>query len=113
MAKNEKRPNAPAPDASPAPAPASPAGEAIATAVKSRINGNRAHGWGADDSLFALRSAIAAEYDVEPSDAFMAAIKPLVNPSQFRQVLESAKLLDKSTTPGRSKVDWLAQLKAD
>jgi hypothetical protein len=77
--------------------------EVFQTAVKHRINGDRKHGWGVDDSQAVIIALIADETggdvkDIEANKEFCAALKEVINPSQFRQKLESAKILDKAPT---------------
>ena len=77
--------------------------EAFNQGVKDAINGNKDHGWGADDSSGVIEGLIACEMPDghAPSPELMAYIKLLVNPSQFRQRLESKKVLNESTNKGR------------
>jgi len=74
--------------------------EAFANAVKARINGNKQHGWGVEDSYAAILAVVAAETGSEVKDLdtpeFGHIIKAVINPSQFRQSLESNGVLDKS-----------------
>jgi hypothetical protein len=69
-------------------------------AVKERINGDKDHGWGVEDSLSVIIALVADNAGVEPQDLeadleFIGAIRSVVNPSAFRQKLESAEILSK------------------
>lgn len=66
-------------------------------AVKSAIGGNKDHGWGKEDSLEVIETVIAEDASISEaekgkyilSEEAMALVEAVVNPSQFRQTLES------------------------
>lgn len=76
-------------------------------AVKAQIGSNKEHGWGSNDSM-AVIDVIVAEDASNSAEAGETLekyslseeaskwIKRLINPSAFRQELESSKLLNKS-----------------
>lgn len=75
--------------------------ETFKASVESQINGDRKHGWGAKDStnvIIDLASEFGGELSGEVATAFEQCVAKVVNPSAFRQYLESAKVnkLDKS-----------------
>lgn len=75
--------------------------EVFQRAVKERINGNKDHGWGVEDSLSVIIALVADNAGVEPKDLeadpeFISAIRKVVNPSAFRQTLENAEILSKA-----------------
>ena len=76
--------------------------EAAQAAIKARIAGNKNHGWGVEDSYAVVLAIVACETGAEPKDLdspeFGALIKQLINPSQFRQKLETANVLEKTLT---------------
>lgn len=78
--------------------------EAFGQAVKTRINGDKNHGWGVDDSVEVIVAVICEECGVAKEDVkdIIPLIREVVNPSQFRQKLEAKGLLNKSE--GRTKV---------
>lgn len=76
--------------------------EVFQKAVKKRINGNKDHGWGVEDSLSVIIELVADNAGVEPKDLeadpeFIEAIRNVVNPSAFRQRLENAGILNKGS----------------
>lgn len=74
--------------------------EAMGNAIKSRLNGDKNHGWGVDDSTAVIIEIIANENGAKSEDYdkenFCDLIKSLVNPSQFRQALEKAGKLSET-----------------
>lgn len=70
--------------------------------VKSQINGDKKHGWGVEDSLEVIIALIAEETGAtvadlkEASAKLIEEIRLVVNPSQFRQRLETAGSLEKT-----------------
>jgi len=77
--------------------------------VETQINGDKQHGWGAKDSLAVVEDLLAefaGEYAVKENaairDAVHRAIGKVINPSAFRQKLESKKMLDASKTSPRA-----------
>ena len=71
--------------------------EQFAASVKQRINGDKNHGWGVDDSTEVILAVIANETGTTRNDLDGVAniIKGLVNPSAFRQQLENNGILNK------------------
>lgn len=74
--------------------------ETFQKAVKARINGDKQHGWGVDDSLAVIVALLEdetgqANYPAANPD-LIAAFKEVINPSQFRQKMETAGFLAKS-----------------
>lgn len=67
-------------------------------AVKGRIDGDMKHGWGVEDSL-AVICDVAEQWAEVGADrinddvfeAFQAAVREVVNPSQFRQKIEGTE----------------------
>lgn len=80
----------------------------VQKAVIARINGNPQHGWGVEDSLEVILAIVADEQGCtvkdlrEASPGLVNGIKSMINPSQVRQSLETAKLLAKSEGGKRS-----------
>ena len=77
--------------------------EVFQRAVKAIVNGDKNHGWGNDDSVKVLIALIADnagcdEKDIADDAEFVGALKEVVNPSQFRQKLETAGILAKGAT---------------
>lgn len=74
--------------------------ETMQAAIKGQINGNKQHGWGVNDSYNVMLSIIANETGAEKNDIdneeFGKLIKSLINPSQFRQLLEKAGHLNET-----------------
>lgn len=90
-----------------------PLGKAAWQAIKDAIKGDRKHGWGVDDSMQVIESLIAEDGPdgYAPSDRCLELIRSVVNPSAFRQQLESKEvnLLDKPKKAERRKAS-LAKL---
>ena len=87
--------------------------EVFQRAVKKRINGNKDHGWGVEDSLSVIIELVADNAGVEPKDLeadpeFIEAIRSVINPSAFRQKLESANILNKGSKVERKASNLLA-----
>lgn len=95
----------------------SPILEAFQEAVKSQIGDNRNHGWGAKDSMAVIDAVVAADASEEieklvkegkqPGAYSLSAeatefIEQVINPSAFRQKLESAKRPDGQTVLAKS-----------
>jgi len=78
--------------------------EAFQNAVKSRIGGNKKHGWGNDDSVEVILAVVAEETGTDKADLqnLLPFIKVIVNPSSFRQALESTGVLEKTESGKRS-----------
>lgn len=72
--------------------------ETFRDAVKARINGNKAHGWGADDSMHVISELFKNETGEPLDEAVAQFIRQVVNPSAFRQKLEDAKVLEAKPT---------------
>ena len=74
-------------------------------AVMGQVGSDRKHGWGVDDSCVVIESLIAEVLPEgeTPSDEMMKLIKLVVNPSAFRQRLESAKRPDGQSVLAESK----------
>lgn len=72
--------------------------EAFQNAIKTAINGDKNHGWGANDSLAVIMAVIAEETGTSKEDlqGIEPLIKAVINPSAFRQTLESKGVLNKS-----------------
>lgn len=69
--------------------------------VAKRINKDKDHGWGVEDSLAVVIDLLIDETgseEIRENKELVAAVKEVINPSQFRQKLESAKILNKSKT---------------
>ena len=77
--------------------------EVFLASVRAVINGNKAHGWGSDDSMRVIKALYASEVGSEMDDTLAGFIKKVVNPSAFRQELEKAGAL----TPKPTKVTGL------
>jgi hypothetical protein len=73
--------------------------EAFQKAVKDRVGNDKDHGWGQADSLHVIETLIIEECGVTKEDIvdLMDAISNVVNPSAFRQKLESANILNKGS----------------
>lgn len=75
----------------------------FADVVKSAIGGDKNHGWGVEDSFEVIDVLIAENADEiakakglpEEVGVF---IKQVINPSQFRQKLETKKILNKNVS---------------
>lgn len=72
--------------------------EAAKQAIKAQVEKNAKKGWGNDDSLRVIIAVIANETGANISELgeIGEIIKPLINPSAFRQSLEKAGILEKS-----------------
>jgi hypothetical protein len=72
--------------------------------IKTQINGDKNHGWGADDSVAVILAVVAEETGTDVSDlsGIIPLIKAVVNPSQFRQSLESKSILNKAASGVRA-----------
>ena len=81
------------------------ASEMFAQTVKNRINGDKNHGWGVDDSVEVIMAVVATETGTEVKDieSIRGLIKAVVNPSAFRQQLETKELLNKSVGKAKNK----------
>lgn len=75
---------------------------AFRDAVKAQIGDDRNHGWGNEDSLAVIDAVVAADAEVAAeaggtlekytlSDDAQFFVRKVVNPSAFRQVLETEK----------------------
>lgn len=73
-------------------------------AVKAQIGGDKHHGWGADDSFAVIDSLCEVEPEAEPF------IRAVINPSAFRQVLESQKLLNEKPKDQKGRRGGVAAL---
>ncbi len=72
--------------------------------IKSQLNGDKNHGWGADDSMAVIDAVVAKDAELSPkgtlaekytlSDEALDLVRAVVNPSAFRQILEAKKLLN-------------------
>lgn len=83
--------------------------KAAAWAVKTRINGNKDHGWGQDDSLFVMEVLWLSETGDAMPDTIRERYARFINPSAARQYLEGLGLLNKSTGgKGKNKADEMA-----
>ena len=73
--------------------------ETFEASVETQINSDKQHGWGAKDSLNVVRDILAefaSEYTAaqpEIIEAVDTAISKVINPSAFRQKLESKGML--------------------
>lgn len=65
--------------------------------VKAQVGQNREHGWGQADSMVAIKAILAEEIGSDPDAMLLEAIDHVVNPSAFRQKLESVKRSDGET----------------
>jgi len=88
------------------------ANEVLKKTVLARINGNKSHGWGIDDSSEVVKAICQNEYGKPLSADALAAINSMINPSQARQSMEKNGLL-KETPKGQRKPALLASLFAD
>lgn len=89
--------------------------EVFNDAVKAQIGGNKEHGWGIADSSAVIDQIIANFHEkvMENKGAtgeMMQAIEEVINPSQFRQKLESAKILTKGESKRERKENLLDSL---
>lgn len=87
--------------------------ETFQAAVAARIKGNKEHGWGNEDSLAVILALIADNAgceikELEDDKAFSGAIRSVINPSAFRQKLESKGALNKSKSTREKADDLLA-----
>lgn len=91
-----------------------------AHAIKARINGDKNHGWGIDDSAEVIDAIVAkdAEMGIEAllaakkdpkswslSEEAMGLIKGMINPSQVRQKFETAGFLAESKREKKNKAE--------
>lgn len=89
------------------------ANEVLKKTVLARINGNKNHGWGIDDSAAVILAVVANEMNGKALSAeAIAAVNSMINPSQTRQAFEKQKLLAE-TPKGQRKPALLASLFAD
>ncbi len=76
-------------------------------AVKARVNGDKKHGWGVDDSEAVILALISEDSGASVDDIRKASpdmvryIRAVINPSAHRQILEEKGILEK--TEGRKK----------
>lgn len=70
--------------------------KAYQEAVLAQINGNKEHGWGQADSLAVIKAIVKDATGKELAGEAEAQVKSLINPSQFRQILEDQKVLNES-----------------
>lgn len=99
QAKSIPTPSVPTP-AAPTPEKAkhvNPYEKALWKAVKAQVGMNREHGWGQADSMAAITEILTEEIGDKPDAMLLAAIDHVVNPSAFRQKLESVKRSDGQT----------------
>lgn len=81
--------------------------EAFKATVEARINGDKNHGWGVEDSLAVIVKLVENEVGEAPDEAWQALARSVINPSAFRQRLEAKKLLNeqpKGTRKGTANV---------
>ena len=96
-----------------APAANGKSGKAVLqSAIATRINGNKDHGWGVDDSTEVILLVVANETGCEAADLedIRPLIRSMVNPSQARQILETAKLLNETPKGSRKSGTGLSAL---
>jgi hypothetical protein len=77
--------------------------EQFQSAVKNAIGGDKNHGWGVEDSMEVIDTLIAENCeaiakDKGLSEELSATIKAVINPSAFRQILESKGVLSENKT---------------
>jgi hypothetical protein len=87
-------------------------GAEFSAAVIAQINDDRQHGWSAKDSMAVVEAIVAKDAELTPpdmlasrftlSDEAQSFILKVINPSQFRQVLESEKRPDGQTILAKS-----------
>lgn len=88
--------------------------EVFLKAVKGCVAGDRKHGWGVDDSLEVILALIADENGSDVKDIKEASpdlvkhIRMVINPSAFRQTLETKKILDETVGKKRASSDAFA-----
>jgi hypothetical protein len=74
--------------------------ETMQKTIKAQINDDKNHGWGVNDSYQVILAIIANETGAELKDIdnenFGHLIKSVINPSQFRQMLEKAGKLSET-----------------
>lgn len=56
--------------------------ETFAKAIKDRINGNKNHGWGSDDSTEVIMAMLENETGARSDNEFASFIKAVVNPDR-------------------------------
>lgn len=76
--------------------------EAFNKAVTTRVGDNRNHGWGVDDSMAVIEAIWESETGDKMDASVKEHVKKVVNPSQFRQLLEKAKRPDGQTVLAES-----------
>ena len=85
--------------------------ESFQRAVAKRINGDKNHGWGIEDSLAVVVDLLTDE-GCEPTAECQCAIREVINPSQFRQKLETKGALNKQPSKKAFVESMLADFKA-
>jgi hypothetical protein len=84
-------------------------------AIKARISSDKEHGWGIEDSLEVILALIADDSGADVKDikeanaSFVACIREVINPSQFRQKLGTANILNKAEKRKEKSKDLLAE----
>lgn len=77
-----------------------------------RINGDKQHGWGTQDQLEIVMTAIAHDCGGERKDYVDGELETIIreqlNGSAFRQRLVAAKLLDETVKTAKAKTGLLA-----
>lgn len=84
--------------------------EVLKAAIAKQINGDKNHGWGVDDSTEVIMQVVANETgtSIENLADIRPLIRSMVNPSQARQILENAKLLNEAPKGSRKVAGGLA-----
>ena len=77
-------------------------------AVKTRIAGNKDHGWGVDDSMAVIKALWEDNTGEAMDSLYEEQVKRVINPSAFRQRLEDAGALNKATRKVSSELASLA-----
>lgn len=77
--------------------------------VISRINGDKNHGWGVDDSMAVIAAIFESETGEKLDEEVAKWIKRVINPSQHRQLLEGEKMLNKQETKKQQRENVFAE----
>lgn len=64
--------------------------------VLTQINGDKNHGWGVEDCLTVVKAIVNDKNGKSLDDVSWAQVKSMINPSQYRQILEDQKVLNLS-----------------
>jgi len=83
--------------------------QAFYGSIQERIAGNRKHGWTVEDSMAVAKALHKSETGDDMDAKHAEKLQLLINPSQFRQVLEKSGLLDPAPVKLRGEAARIAE----